>query len=213
MEVGRALAEDAVVAVIRAPEVHDPGGLAEALATSGVRCVEFTFTSPDPLALISVASTSSAIVGAGTVLSAAQAERAIEAGARFVVSPVVRPELQLVCASAGVPLLMGAFTPTEVLAAHEAGADAVKVFPARLGGPGYLRDLLAPLPDLALVPSGGVDKRTAPEYLAAGALAVSTSALVKRDELARGDHQRVGARARQLTARLREAAIDSRQDR
>jgi 2-dehydro-3-deoxyphosphogluconate aldolase/(4S)-4-hydroxy-2-oxoglutarate aldolase len=111
----QAIREDRVVAVVRAEQVADPVGLAKTLAEAGIRCVEFTFTIPDVLEAIEAARSSEALVGAGTVLDAGQARRAIEAGARFVVSPTLEPGL--VEAAGEIPVFLGAFTPTEVMAA------------------------------------------------------------------------------------------------
>lgn len=200
-----AIREDRVVAVVRAPRVPDPEGLARALAGAGVRCVEFTFTSAGAEALIAAASrVEGAVVGAGTVLRREQAEAAARAGARFLVCPVVRPEVVEVGRGHGLPVFLGAFTPTEIVAAVEVGATAVKLFPARLGGPDYLRDLLGPLPDLAILPSGGVTEDNAREYLAAGAVAVyAGSGLTPPNLVAAADHAEVARRARAFLAALR----------
>jgi 2-dehydro-3-deoxyphosphogluconate aldolase/(4S)-4-hydroxy-2-oxoglutarate aldolase len=200
-----AIREDRVVAVVRAPRVPDPQGLVLALAGAGVRCVEFTFTTPDAEALIAAAApTPGAVVGAGTLLRREQAEAAARAGARFLVSPAVRPEVADVAREHGLPAFLGAFTPSEVLAAVEAGATGVKLFPARLGGPSYLRDLLGPFPDLALLPSGGVTEANAREYLAAGAVAVyAGSGLTPPEVVAAGDHAELARRARAFVAALR----------
>lgn len=192
---------DRLVAVIRAPRVADPAGLASALAEAGIRCVEFTFTLPDAAEAIAAASDSGATVGAGTVLDAEQARAALDAGARFLVSPVFEPALVEIAPD--VPVVLAGFTPTEVVGAMRAGAAAVKLFPARIGGPRYVADLLGPLPDAPLIPSGGVDTHTAPGYLAAGAVAVfAGSSLAPPDAVASGDHDKVVSRARQLVAAL-----------
>ncbi|MGH8874997.1 MAG: bifunctional 4-hydroxy-2-oxoglutarate aldolase/2-dehydro-3-deoxy-phosphogluconate aldolase [Acidimicrobiia bacterium] len=201
MEVLDILREDRVVAVVRAPRVADPAGLAETLVTAGIRCMELTFTIPDVLPAIEAASASKAVVGAGTVIRPEQAKAAVEAGARFIVSPVLAPSL--VEAAGGLPVILGAFTPTEVLAAVEAAAAAVKIFPARVGGPAYLRDLLAPLPGTPLIPSGGIDESNARAFLEAGAVAVyAGSSLVPARAAATGDHDEIARRAAALVASL-----------
>jgi 2-dehydro-3-deoxyphosphogluconate aldolase / (4S)-4-hydroxy-2-oxoglutarate aldolase len=197
------LREDRVVAVIRAPRVADPAGLATALAQNGVRCVEFTFTIADVLSAIRAAADRGAVVGVGTVLDPEQAREAIDAGARFVVTPAVRVDVAAACHELGVPVVLGAFTPTEVRSAVELGAAAVKLFPARVGGPEYVRDLLGPFPDLALVPSGGVGPENMRAYLEAGALAVSLgTSLAPREAIESGDLAQVAKRIRSVRATL-----------
>lgn len=193
-----------MVAVVRAARVGDPAGLAAALASGGIRCVEFTFTTSAALdAIAAAADVSDAVVGAGTVVDAAQARAAVEAGARFVVSPACVEELGPVCAELGVPLFLGAITPTEILAATRAGAAAVKLFPAAVGGPSYLEHLRGPFPDVALIPSGGIDERNARDYLAAGALAVyAGSKLAPADLVERGEHEEIARRAHAFVAAL-----------
>lgn len=192
-----AIRADRVVAVVRAERVLDPAGLAAALAAGGIRCVEFTFTTSGVLdAIASAAGVPDAIVGAGTVLDAQQARNAVKAGARFVVSPACIPELGPACRELRVPLFLGALTPTEVAAARAAGATAVKLFPAAVGGPSYLKHLRGPFPDVAFVPSGGVDERNAREYLAAGAVAVYAGSNLAPPELVeQGEHEEITRRA------------------
>jgi 2-dehydro-3-deoxyphosphogluconate aldolase / (4S)-4-hydroxy-2-oxoglutarate aldolase len=198
-----AIVSDRVVAVVRATSVADPAGLAKTLASAGIRCVEFTFTIPGVLETIEAASSSGAVIGAGTVLQPEQARDAIAAGARFVVSPVLAPQIVGPCSDAGVPAFLAAFTPTEVLSAMRAGSTAVKLFPARVGGPRYVRDLLGPLPDARLIPSGGVDESNAREFIEAGAVAVyAGTGLVSPDLVAAGDHEEIGRRAESFVASL-----------
>jgi 2-dehydro-3-deoxyphosphogluconate aldolase / (4S)-4-hydroxy-2-oxoglutarate aldolase len=203
----QALAADRAVAVLRAPQIAAPAELAAALTGVGMHFLEFTFTAANVLDAIEQAARAGAIPGAGTVLSADQAERAIERGAQFLVSPCVVPEVGAVCQRAGVAAFIGAFSPTEVLAAHHAGASAVKIFPAGIGGPRYLKDLAGPFPELSLMPSGGVDEGNAAAFLAAGAIAVSAgSSVAPPDLLQRGDHEQIAARAASFLAALEPAA-------
>lgn len=191
-----------MVAVIRATRVPDPVGLVEALADGGIRAVEFTFTIPDVVEVIRTASASTgAVIGAGTVLTLGQGEQALEAGARFLVAPTLVPELMDVAQES--PVVLGAFTPTEIQAAVEAGAAAVKLFPARIGGPGYLKDLAGPFPHLALIPSGGVSEANAKDYLEAGAIAVyAGSSLAPPQLVEAGDHEQINQRAKAFVAAL-----------
>lgn len=201
------LAADRMLCIVRAPRVPDPAGLAAALAGAGIRAVEFTFTIENVLpALEAAAAVPGAWVGAGTVLTTAQARDAIAAGARYLITPDVRPEIAAVGAAAGVPVLLGAFTPTEVAQAAAAGACAVKIFPARLGGPNHLRDLHGPFPDLRLVATGGVDAGNARSYLDAGALAVAAgSQVVPPDLVLAAAHEQIARRAAGFAAAVRPA--------
>jgi 2-dehydro-3-deoxyphosphogluconate aldolase/(4S)-4-hydroxy-2-oxoglutarate aldolase len=189
--------QDRILAVIRAARVPDPAGLARALVDAGVRAVEFTLTIPDVLAAIQAATSSGAVVGAGTVVEAGQAQEAIAAGAAFVTGPAFVLEVVEASRSAGVAVFPAAFSPTEVLAAARSGASAIKLFPARAGGPGYVRDLLGPFPELRLIPSGGVGEETAASLLDAGAFAVfAGTSLAPADLVEAGDHEAIGKRAR-----------------
>lgn len=203
MEVNDLLLSDRIVAVVRAPTVADPTGLATALADAGVRLVELTFTIDGVLDAIAAAAGTDAVVGAGTVLTARDAHRAIDAGARFVVCPIVETAVADAAAERDVPAFLAGFTPTELRAAHTAGALAVKLFPARLGGPRYVQDVLGPLDDVPLMPSGGVDEHNAAAYLDAGAVAVNAgSSIAPEDAVVAGDHDTISARAAALVAAL-----------
>jgi 2-dehydro-3-deoxyphosphogluconate aldolase / (4S)-4-hydroxy-2-oxoglutarate aldolase len=172
---------DKVIIVIRADEIPDPVGMCRALSAGGIRTIEFTFTTPNVEAHVRRATRAvgdTVAIGVGTVLSADQARRAIDAGARFLVTPCVRHDVAAVAGGFDVPILMGAMTPGEVLTAHESGAAAVKIFPAGALGPKYLKDLHGPFPNIALVPSGGISKANAADYLACGAAAVTAGTSV-----------------------------------
>ena len=166
------LHDEQVLAVIRADSAASAVEAGRALAAGGVRALEVAFTTPDaPAAIRELAADDELLVGAGTVLSDAHAHAALDAGAAFLVSPSLVPAVLAVAREAGVLALPGALTPTEVVAAAEL-AEVVKLFPASLGGVSYLKALLAPLPDLRIVPTGGVSASNAREWLAAGAFAV-----------------------------------------
>lgn len=182
---------DKLVAIIRLKQYGQAVEVARALAAGGVRILEYTLTGEGCLAAIAAAREAMGAqicVGAGTVLSAADAEAAIDAGSEFLVTPaIVVPAIE-VAVRRGVPILCGALTPTEVVTAHQAGADFVKLFPARAGGPQYLRDLLGPLPHIRLVPTGGVSAENAAAFLAAGAVAVAIGGnLVTEADVATGN--------------------------
>jgi 2-dehydro-3-deoxyphosphogluconate aldolase/(4S)-4-hydroxy-2-oxoglutarate aldolase len=167
-----------VVAIGRRVPAEAAAGVAAALAEGGVHAFELTLNDPEAVALRSIEATARAAadlglqVGAGTVLSVAAAQRAIDAGATFLVMPHLDVELVTWAAGRGIPAFPGAATPTEILAAWRAGAAAVKLFPASSAGPGFVRELRGPFPDIPLLPTGGVTLETAPAFIAAGAIAV-----------------------------------------
>jgi len=181
----------AVVAVIRLDEATDARSVGAALLEGGVSVLEVTLTSPGALELIrSLAELfpGDALVGVGSVLSAEAALRAIESGASFVVSPVLDEGVIAAAHKADVPAFAGAFSPTELHRAHSLGADFIKVFPADIVGMSYFKSVLAPMPHLRLVPTGGVTLDNAGDWLRAGAAAVGVgSALV--DKKAISDHR------------------------
>ncbi len=172
-----ALLASGVIAVVRLPDATNLRGATAALAAAGVGAVEITLTTPGALeaiaGLASDAELKGCLIGAGTVLDVKAARDVIARGARFVVSPAFDRFVVRYCRDHHVPCLPGAFSPTEVLDAWRAGATAVKLFPASTLGPRYLREVLAPLPFLKVVPSGGISLENASEWIQAGAAAVS----------------------------------------
>jgi Entner-Doudoroff aldolase len=179
----------------------------DAAIRGGFRVVEFTMTTPGALELVREYSSQDAVVvGAGTVLTVEQAENAVRAGARFLVSPVVDEAVILAAESLGVAVIPGAHTPTEMLRAHDVGAPLLKLFPAPAGGPTWLRALLGPLPFLRVVPTNGVSADNAGEWLAAGAYAVGfASALFDPSYLAVRNFDSVEEMAGRILARVRAA--------
>jgi 2-dehydro-3-deoxyphosphogluconate aldolase/(4S)-4-hydroxy-2-oxoglutarate aldolase len=164
-----------VVAVIRLRDAGAIRDVADALSAGGVRALEVTMTVPGAVAIIeqlSLTVPSSVVVGAGTVMDVETARRVMNAGASFVVSPVFRPEVVAVCRGAGVAVMPGCFSPTEIHAAWEAGADIIKVFPATALGATYFKDLRGPMPQLRLMPTGGVSLENAGVWIRAGAVAL-----------------------------------------
>jgi 2-dehydro-3-deoxyphosphogluconate aldolase/(4S)-4-hydroxy-2-oxoglutarate aldolase len=171
--------------IIRAPSIPDPVGLASTLVEAGLPIVEFALTTPNAPRLIEQASTvDGLLLGAGTVLTVAQARDAISAGARFLLTPGIRPEVAAEALRHDIPVVLGAMTPTEVALAVDAGSTAVKVFPAARLGPAYVSDLLGPFPGTPLVMTGGLHAGNVTEYLAAGALAVTAGSGVVSPGLA-----------------------------
>ena len=189
-DIVRAILDRKVVAVLRLGEGAMLPRVALALRTGGVTVIEVTLTTPGALDAITSISKQlpDVVVGAGSVITLEDVERSIDAGARFVVSPVFKPELVRVAHARGVAAFPGAFTPGEILSAHEAGADIVKVFPAEMVGPGYLKAMRAPMPFLRLMPAGGVTPENAGEWMKAGACAVGIgSALVNPQAVKHGE--------------------------
>jgi len=198
-----------VIAVVRLPRAADFRALAGALVAGGVSVVEITLTTPGALAGVrdlTAQDVPGAVVGAGTVLDERSARDVIAAGARFVVSPTLDDAVMRCCREANVPCMPGALTPRELLEASRAGASHIKLFPASLVGPRYIREVLAPLPFLRLVPSGGVSLDNAGDWIRAGAIAVSVgSALVSPSLVAEQAWDRLTAQARALIDRVAEA--------
>ena len=195
-----------VVAVIRMRDARKLRAVVEALAEGGVRAIEVTMTVPDAVALIKELSAGlpgGFLLGAGTVLDADTARRVIDAGARFVVSPVFHPSMIDACHERGVPAAPGCFSPTEILAAHDAGADIVKVFPATALGPTFIKDVRAPLPQVKLMPTGGVSLDNAGDWIRAGAIAVGVgSALLDAKAIEAGQMEAITANARRIVANV-----------
>jgi 2-dehydro-3-deoxyphosphogluconate aldolase/(4S)-4-hydroxy-2-oxoglutarate aldolase len=167
------LLEPGLIPVIRADSSEHIMAVCEALVAGGITALEITMTTPNALACISEAArrfAPQAVTGAGSVTTPEMCRATIEAGARFVVTPIMRPEIVPVAKAAGCPVVLGAFTPTEAQLAFEADADFVKIFPA--AGPAFLKAILAPLPHLKIIPTSGVTLQSAPEYLEAGCVAL-----------------------------------------
>jgi 2-dehydro-3-deoxyphosphogluconate aldolase/(4S)-4-hydroxy-2-oxoglutarate aldolase len=209
IETAAALEELGAVAVVRLESAERLRPVVDALIEGGIRAVEVTMTTSgalESLAACSGALGDAVVLGAGTVLDAGTARMAVAAGARFVVGPTLCPDVIRTCRHYDVVSIPGAFTPTEIEAAWEAGADMVKVFPGGLLGPAYLRELRGPLRHLRLMPTGGVTLDDAADFLRAGAVAVGVGgALVERGAVERGDYAAITERARRLAAAVREA--------
>jgi 2-dehydro-3-deoxyphosphogluconate aldolase/(4S)-4-hydroxy-2-oxoglutarate aldolase len=189
-----------VIPVIRAQSAAEAARAIDAIRAGGVSVIEITMTVPGAVALIREVArrVKDTVIGAGTVLDPEAARACVDAGARFVVSPALDLPTVAACRDAGIAAIPGALTPTEVVTAWRAGADLVKVFPAgAVGGPAYLKSLKAPLPQVNLVPTGGVNLKTAGDFIRAGAAALGVGAdLVDLAALRRGEPEVLTARAR-----------------
>jgi 2-dehydro-3-deoxyphosphogluconate aldolase/(4S)-4-hydroxy-2-oxoglutarate aldolase len=199
-----AIERDGVVAIVRLDDLSAAVPMTEALLRGGIRAVEFTFTNRLAARVIEEVRselTEGPLVGAGTVLDAETARTAILAGAEFIVTPTLNIQTIELCHRYAIPCMIGAFTPTEILTAWEAGANLVKVFPATALGPRYFKDVLSPLPQVRLVPTGGVGLDNAAEFIRAGAVAIAVgSNLVDARTVGEADWPTLEDRARRLIA-------------
>jgi 2-dehydro-3-deoxyphosphogluconate aldolase/(4S)-4-hydroxy-2-oxoglutarate aldolase len=202
-----ALRAATVVAVLRAPSTTAALRAIEALVAGGVTGIEVTYSTPDAAAVIREVRAQygdAVYLGAGTVLDAAQATAAVEAGAEFLVSPGTEPKLAAAMLDTGVTVLAGALTPSEVMATLACGVHVVKLFPASLGGSAFLRALRGPFPEVSFVPTGGVNADNLGDWLAAGAVAVGAGGeLCSAQAMATGDWATITAKAQEFSAAAR----------
>ena len=205
MSVVDRIREIGVVPVVRASSSDEALAAVEAIRAGGIPILEITLTVPGAIGIIGDLTRrlgDQALIGAGTVLDADSARACIDAGAKFIVSPALDIPTIETCNALGVPVFPGALTPTEVVTAWKAGADAVKVFPANaVGGATYVKSLKAPLPQIELIPTGGVSLKNAGELIAAGALALGVGAdLVDLAAVRKGDLAVITEKAKQYVA-------------
>jgi 2-dehydro-3-deoxyphosphogluconate aldolase / (4S)-4-hydroxy-2-oxoglutarate aldolase len=208
-EISSRLVDPGLIVVIRTARRDDVLPVCEALLEGGVNALEITMTVPNALKAITDARDrfgAKALIGAGTVITAQLCREAMAAGAEFIVSPIMRPEIADAAHAGRKPVMLGAYTPTEAQAAHEAGADFVKIFPADRLGPSYMKAILAPLPHLRIVPTGGVDLETAPEFISAGCAALGVgSSLLKPELMKNGDWKDLARLAKAYVEVVRKA--------
>ncbi len=197
------LSTEKVIALIRA---DNPDGLldcAKALAEGGLTSIELTMTTPGAIRMLEKATSElpEFLFGLGTVLDAETARAGILAGARFIVTPALRPEVITMCKRYSIPVFSGALTPTEVVNAWDCGADAAKIFPAEFFGPAYIKSLKAPLPQVEFVPTGGVTAENVGEFIKAGAFATAAgSSLVEAKAMKEKNWAAITAKARAFVA-------------
>ena len=198
-----------VVAVIRLQDPDRLRGVIDALGAGGVRALEVTMTVPRAIQLIDAIAPglpAEFVIGAGTILDPETARAAILAGARFVVGPVFNRAVVDLCHRYDVAVMPGCFTPTEILQAWDAGADVVKVFPATALGPSYFKDIRGPLPQVKLMPTGGVTLENAGDWIAAGAVAIGAgTAMIDATAVAAGDWTAITRRAAAFVEAVRRA--------
>ncbi|MBT2469166.1 bifunctional 4-hydroxy-2-oxoglutarate aldolase/2-dehydro-3-deoxy-phosphogluconate aldolase [Streptomyces sp. ISL-66] len=187
-----------VIAILRSHSAERFAEVTDTLRTAGIRAAEFTLTTPgalDALREYAADAPPGLALGAGTVITPADAQRAVEAGATYLITPTTCTDVIAEAIRLEVPVLAGAYSPTEILTAWRAGATMVKLFPAATGGPEYLRAVRAPLPDIPLVPTGGIGLADAPGYLAAGAAALGVGGPLVGDACEGGDLAALSERA------------------
>ncbi|WP_035743715.1 bifunctional 4-hydroxy-2-oxoglutarate aldolase/2-dehydro-3-deoxy-phosphogluconate aldolase [Arthrobacter sp. MA-N2] len=197
-----------VIAVLRASHAREYLPVIDALVRGGISTIELTLSTEgvfDALPLLVREFGSEAEIGVGTITSGNQANRALAGGAAFLVTPTMNIEVLKSCAARGIPVYPGGLTPTELLEGWNAGATAVKVFPASTVGPGYLAQLRGPFPDIQVIPSGGVGTADAIAWIEAGAMAVSIGSPLLQDVFDSADLAGLAKRADDLTARVAES--------
>ena len=201
------IAKNKIVAIVRLDDLSIAEELTSALIDGGIRAIEFTLTNPaavDTIAAIKNQVDPGVAIGAGSVISAEQVRAVAAAGAQFVVSPVYKRDVVAACQDANLPAMPGAFTPTEILQAWEHGAAVVKVFPANHLGRRYIKDVLAPLPQLRLMPTGGVNAENISEFLDNGAFALGVgSSLINNEAVADRDWKRLRDNARRYVNQIK----------
>jgi 2-dehydro-3-deoxyphosphogluconate aldolase/(4S)-4-hydroxy-2-oxoglutarate aldolase len=213
-DVVKQITQGGIVAIIRLPSADDLLPAAEAIRDGGVTAVEFTLTTPGALQALARARLRlgrEIRLGVVTVLAAEAARDSIRAGAEFLTAPNLNPEVVRAGREAGVPVIPGAFTPTEIVQAWDLGASLVKVFPAGPAGPRYIKDLRGPLPHIPLVPTGGVSLENAGAFILAGAAALGVGGeLVSTDLLERRAFREITARAREFAEAVRLARAQAK---
>ena len=208
-EIVKQILSGGVVAIIRLPTAEDLLPAAEAVRDGGVTAIEFTLTTPGAMRAMESARARlgrDILLGVGTVLTTAAARETIRAGAQFLVAPNLNSEVVRIGNEAGVPVIPGALTPTEIIQAWEAGASLVKLFPANAVGPRYVKDLQGPLPNIPLLPTGGMSLDNVAAFIRAGAVAVGVGGeMISTDLLARRAFQDITSRARAFVEAVKAA--------
>lgn len=208
-EIIQRLLDPGIIAIIRADSSAQLVEAAAALLEGGVSAMEVTMTTPNALEVVTTVTRKfgdAILMGVGSVIDPKTVYSAVAAGAEFIVTPVTKPQVIAAANDLEKPIASGAFTPTECLLAHESGADFVKLFPADVGGPAYIKSILAPLPMLRIVPTGGVTPETAAAFLKAGSTALGAgSSLVSKEILQNRDWAELTKRARDFVQAVRVA--------
>ena len=211
-EIVNSLIEAAAIAVVRLSDPTKLIKVSEAIYEGGVSAIEITMTVPNAIKMIEEASKvigSYMMIGVGSVLDRETAQKAIDAGAKYVVSPIFKKEIIEISHKNNIPAMPGAFTPTEIQTAFEAGADIIKVFPADVVGMTFFKGVLAPMPHLKLMPTGGVSLTNAGDWLKSGACAVGVgTALLDKKAIAEEDYKLLTSNAKQLMENINKAKVE-----
>ena len=198
-----------IIAIIRLPVPDDLLSMAEAIQEGGVTTIEFALSGPGAIQTLDQARSKlggGVLLGVGTILTPGAARESMRAGAQFLAAPNLNPEIVQIGREAGVPVIPGAFTPTEIVQAWDQGASLVRVFPVGTVGPRYIQDLHGPLPHIPLVPTGGVSLENAGAFIRAGAVAIGVDAeVVSGNLLTRRDFREITVRAREFCEAIRQA--------
>lgn len=201
-----------ILAVIRGPSQELTLKMVKSLVKGGVTGIEITFTTPNALKVVQALDKEFAkdiVLGMGTLTEAEQAENAKDAGATFLVSPHTEEELAKAMVKTGLPVMMGALSPSEVMKAWSLGSDVIKIFPGSLGGPGFMKSLKGPFPDIPMMPTGGVSEKNLGDWFRAGAFAVGAGSNLCPKELAlAGDFDRITKIAEGYISAVQAAKID-----
>jgi len=209
LQIIQRLLDPGIVAIIRADNSEQLADACDALVAGGITAIELTMTTPNAIEVTKAVTSKlgdKVLIGLGTVLDETTARLGILAGAKFIVTPVTRPAVIAVCNRYSIPIAAGAYTPTEAITAHESGADFVKIFPADQLGTKYIKNILAPLPQLSIIPTGGVDVNTAGDFIKAGCVAVAAgSSLVSKEILKAKDWKKLTETAAAFVAAVRAA--------
>jgi len=206
-EVLKKIVESGVVAVIRTKDTRRLQKVIEAVHKGGVKAIEITMTVPNAVEIIramAVSKPDDVVLGAGTITDVETAKAVIDAGAQFIVGPVLNLEIIKLCREHGIACMPGCYTPTEIFTAWQAGADVVKVFPATSLGPRYLKDIAGPFPQIKMMPTGGVSVDNVGEWIAAGAIAVGIgSDLLDKKAIEEERYDVLTERAARMTENVR----------
>jgi 2-dehydro-3-deoxyphosphogluconate aldolase/(4S)-4-hydroxy-2-oxoglutarate aldolase len=204
--------ESGLVAVIRAEKADQALSIARAVSEGGIIAIEITMTVPDAIKVIEEVNNvlgGRILLGAGTVLDAENARLAIKAGAEFIVSPILNTDIIKVCRKQGKIAIPGAFTPTEIVAAWKSGADIVKIFPASVGGPGLIKDLRGPFPQIKFLPTGGVTLENVAQFIKAGAVAVAVgSNIIDKKAVSLGKFEVITENSRKFLEAVKNAMAE-----
>lgn len=199
------LGEEKIIGILRGFEAEKTRKLIEIYKKEGIKFIEVTFNSPEALKIISeYADKSDIYIGMGTVKNLEELKKALESGAQFIVTPNYNSEVVKTAKRRGVPIISGAYTPSEIYDAYRDGANAVKLFPASIPGPDYLKSIRGPIPEVDIIPTGGIDENNISDFLKAGAFAFGIGGgLVDKESVKNEDWEKERKKVRKLMSKLK----------